>query len=52
MTEDTLLVKTTEDFPPVGMSFDALTISGGLTDVALSLSLCSKFFNARSFLIF
>jgi len=52
LTEDTLLVNTIEDFPPVGMSFEALTTSGGLTEVALSLSLCNKFFNARSFLIF
>lgn len=37
---------------PVGISFDAFTISGGFFELAFSLSLCSKFFRAFYFRIF
>ena len=37
---------------PVGINFEAFTISGGFVEIAFSLNLCNKFFNALSFRIF
>jgi hypothetical protein len=47
-----LEVNTVDVLGPVGISFEALTIYGGLTELAFYLNLWSKFFNALYFLIF